>query len=415
MRVRGAPLLLTFIAMHAAGEARATPPPIFEPDDAFDSAWEGATEAFKLCATRADAGRRAGTVWVDVWVPAHGGDHERARGRPTFNVRTSPGLVAADRISRYLPPLASLFPAWRELARAPGNAAARSRLSRSLRPLGTVAPDGCLLVHREERLQRARAHWLAGGAREVLRGWQSLVDKLARPNRVRDPYLFVVDGALLIAAERIDGGRSSPRRPRQSPDWSRTLETYCLRPLDERLRAEVDRGIDEIAACVSGAGTERLVAPRLEPPPDRMLHVLSMSSWRTCGIDQTGAIVCCGVRGDAPPAGTFSAVSADEKYGCAIRSNGELACWGEAPLGAKPPAGRFTRLHVRGGGCAITAERSVRCWGVPTGWEAPPGEYVDVALGPTREGSVMCWGAGWPGGLLGMPVLTGTVPDRSTP
>jgi len=562
MRVRGAPLLLTFIAMHAAGEARATPPPIFEPDDALDSAWEGATEAFKLCAARADAGRRAGTVWVDVWVPAHGGDHERARGRPTFNVRTSPGLVAADRacvqavvarqvlpdmpniayesdgetitkevpfgtISRYLPPLASLLPAWRELARAPGNAAARSRLARSLRPLGTVAPDGCLLVHREERLQRARAHWLAGGAREVLRVWQPLVDKLARPNRVRDPYLFVVDGALLIAAERIDGGRSSPRRPRQSPDWSRTLETYCLRPLDERLRAEVDRGIDEIAACVSGAGTERLVVPRLEPPPDRRLHALSMSSWRTCGIDQTGAIVCCGVRGNAPPAGTFSAVSADEKYGCAIRSNGELACWGEAPLGAKPPAGRFTRLHVRGGGCAITAERSVRCWGVPTGWEAPSGEYVDVALGPTgiravttdgslvrwgfnperraaeaarvvtsdsetcivtragavrcedekgklaylsgpligfaparlggcglgpdgslvcdrasrlapppalaagryaeivsaadrmcvatREGKVTCWGAGWPGGLLGMPVLTGAVPDRSTP
>jgi len=89
--------LLTFISMRAAGEARATPPPIFEPDDALDSAWEDATEAFKLCATRADAGRRAGTVWVDVWVPAHGGDHERARGRPTFNVRTSPGLVAADR------------------------------------------------------------------------------------------------------------------------------------------------------------------------------------------------------------------------------------------------------------------------------------------------------------------------------
>ena len=436
MRVRGLWLLLMFIAVRWAGQARATPPPIFEADHALDSAWERATEEFKRCATRAADGNREGTVWVDVRFPADRAGYGGGRtpsGAPTFDLRISPRLVAADRAcvravvarhvlpgmwniayasrgqtitkdvrlgttARYLPTLAGLLPTWREVARATGDAAARSRLARSIRPLGTVGADGCLLVHREERLQPARKVWLADGAREAPQVWQPLVDKLAKPNRVREPYLFVVDGALLIAAVRFEREPSSPRRLHQPPDWSRALETYCLRPLDDRLRAEIDRGIDEIAACVSGAGTERLVAPRLEPPPDRRLHGLSVSSWRTCGIDQAGAIVCCGVRGDAPPAGTFSAVSADDQYGCAIRSNGELACWGKAQYGATPPVGHYTRLHVRGGGCAVTTEKSIRCWGVPVGWEAPPGEFVDVALGPfgiravATDGLIVRWG-----------------------
>jgi hypothetical protein len=296
----------------------------------------------------------------------------------------------------YLPPLASFLPAWRELARAPANAAARARLAHRVGPLATVGSDGCLLVHREERLQPSRKHWLATGAREAPQVWKPLVERLAKPTHVRDPFLFLVDGALLVAGERFEGGTRMGRRPNS---WSYTLETYCLRPLDDQLRAEVDRGIDEIATCVARTGPERLVAPRLEPPPDRKLHSLSLSDWRYCGIDQDGAIVCCGVRAGSPPAGTFSAVSVGETYGCAIRSNGELACWGDAPLRQSPPAGRFTKLHVFGGACAIDTAKSVHCWGVPSNWqEVPKGQFVDVAAGSSvisalaTDGTLVAWG-----------------------
>ena len=90
--------------------------------------------------------------------------------------------------------------------------------------------------------------------------------------------------------------RQAGRPPSRAGDWSLRLETYCLRPLEPELVREMDRGIDEIATCVAGAGAERLVAPRLEPPKDRRLHSLTMVEDRTCGIDQAGAIICCGFR-----------------------------------------------------------------------------------------------------------------------
>jgi len=425
------PVLGAVLIALAAGEARALPPPIHEASNVVRDLLEGAKGTdggIKRCTARADAAGRSGTVWVDVKVP------DPHRAGPTFSLRSSPGLIAADLScvravvakqvlpdmrniayqpdndgevdtvevalgtrARYLPPLASFLPAWRALTRAPADAAARARVARAVRPLATVGTDGCLLVHREERLQPAREHWLMTVGRGAPRVWKPLMERLAKPKHVSDPNLFAVDGALLLFAQRVGGASRSPRVPE---DWSRTFETYCLLPLDNRLQAEVDRGIDEIASCVVGKGVDRLVDPRLESPPGRKLHSLSLSDWRYCGIDQDGAIVCCGVRQAPPPAGTFSAVSVIENYGCAIRSNGELACWGEAPLRESPPAGRFTKLHVLSGACAIDAAKNVHCWGIPTAWQQiPKGEFVDVALGRAAinavgaDGTLVTWGA----------------------
>src|SRR5512144_2513975 len=136
-----------------AGRAHALPPPIHEASNVLRDLLDrghGADWAFKRCSDRADAAGRSGTVWVDVKVPVP------ERARPTFALRSSPGLIAADlacvrevvakRVlpdmrhiayrpeldgevdtvelalgnrAHHLPPLARFLPAWRALARAP--------------------------------------------------------------------------------------------------------------------------------------------------------------------------------------------------------------------------------------------------------------------------------------------------------
>jgi hypothetical protein len=406
----------------------ATTPPIFEIETIFDESWDKAADAFRPCSAKAAAANRAGTVWIDVRFPEF---IEPGYRSPIWTLRRSPGLLPADEacaravvarkvlpgmagaavyslgkthtkelalgnITRYLPPLAGLLPLWREVARAPSEPAARARLVRQVRPLGGVDRDGCLTVHQEWRLQDARQHWLTAAAREAIMLWQPVVDRLGKAWHVKEPFAFVVDGDLLLAGVRFDkraGRRHAP------DDWSLRLETYCLRPLEPELVREVDRGIDEIATCVAGAGAERLVAPRLEPPQDRRLHSLTMVEDRTCGIDQAGAIVCCGFRAGTPPAGSFTAVSIGDRYACALRSNGEIACWGNPPLGATPPPGRFTTIAIGAwGNCAIAADRTIQCWGGIVDWHPPRGQFVDVDVGtPSQlavgvDGTLVEWG-----------------------
>jgi hypothetical protein len=434
MRHLGSAVIVALVPLLGVGgnDAQALVPPIRHSDEALEHAWEVSASALDECSAKAMAGARAGTIWIDVLFPS--------KGKPTWKLRKSPQLTAADAscihsvvskhvlpalagtyraveepittkelslggAPRFLPPLASFLPAWFDLLRSPSDASRRARLQARVKPLASVTRDSCLLVHREERLQPARKVWLAAAGREALQVWQPIVDRLSKAVNIMEPVLFVLDGGLLFAGARTDTSVAyqmqwEGRTRRVQPDeWSRQWETYCLRRTEDRVRAEIDRGIDDIAACVASTGaTERLVEPRIESPADRKLRSVSLADRRYCGIDQTGTVVCCGVRSGVAPQGAFSAVSVDEQYGCALRPSGEIACWGNPPLGAQPPEGRFTKVQVAGGACAITDRRNIRCWGLPDAWQPPPGEFVDVAVAYTSayavaaDGTLVEWG-----------------------
>jgi hypothetical protein len=356
------------------------------------------------------------------------------RARPTWKVRTSRGLTGADgacvgRVvsgslmtsligsyhyvgepirtlevalgadTTYLPPLSAIVSEWSALSRRPNDRAGRDRLERRLKPAASIARDGCLLIREESKPQPLRKQWLAAAGDEVPLVWQSIVDAFGRANQIAETAMFVVgDRTLLLAGVRFD---DSVRYRSLKPDaWSRRWQTYCLRPLDADTVRDLDRRVDEVAACVAGAGPARLAHPQLEPPRNVKLHSVSVSAPRTCGLDQTGAIVCCGVRAGVPPQGAFKDLSTDDRYGCGVRSSGELACWGQAALGATPPPGRFSRVSVAGGGaCAINDRRAIVCWGVHSILADPPaGTFVDVAVTPVdahavaTDGSLVTWG-----------------------
>jgi hypothetical protein len=94
----------------------------------------------------------------------------------------------------------------------------------------------------------------------------------------------------------------------------------------------------------------------------------------------------------------FTYVSAGNGSACAIRSDGEMKCWGETfyPQSAIP-AGPFARVDVYIGACAIRPTGEIACWGgepAPTG----SGTFLDVGSGEgaacalRMDGTMHCWG-----------------------
>ena len=396
--------LASVLGTRAAHSAK---PPVQGSSAALSKAWARATSDFERCSAQATAGARAGTVWIDVLFPAN-------RNDPTWKLRASPGLSAADRacaqkvmasrvlpmlagtygvvdepistmelplgkLARYLPPLRSFVTTWLALSHAPSSSALREQLRRGVGPLAAVARDSCLQVRREERLQTARVDWLADAGRQVSQVWRTLAERLGNKHKVAEPVAFLADRLLLVSGARLD---TSVRYkvPGSTPEatapgcWSRRYETYCLQEVDAALGAEIDRGVTDVATCIADDGLERLVAPRLASPPGKKLHALAVADTRTCALDERDAIVCCGLRDGAAPQGAFTALALDDRYACAIRSSGELACWGKPALGATPPSGRFSRVSVAGSGaCAITRSARDRVLGRSFELGAAPG------------------------------------------
>lgn len=427
---------LSFCAVSILGARTgdAAKPPIRDSSAALSDAWAQAATGFEHCSSEATAGDRAGTLWVDILFPA---DH----GNPTWKIRSSAGLTATDRAcahkvivssvlpallgnygfvdqpistmelglgrsTRYLPSLRSFLPTWLALSRAPSSDAKREQLRRGVGPMAKVANDSCLQVRREERLQAARRDWLAEGGRQVSHVWTAFVEGLGRKQRVTEPVAYLVDRVLLVSGARFDTSvhytiRGSSGSASTAPDpWSRRYETYCVREIDTVLSREIDREISDVAIGIADDGLDRLVAPRLASPPGKKLHALAVADSRTCALDETGAIVCYGIRDGAPPQGAFAALALDDRYACAIRSSGEFACWGEPALGASAPAGRFTRVSVAGSGaCAVSDRHAIVCWGTHSSWIPPAGDFVDVALtlsgghAVTADGTLVSWGA----------------------
>lgn len=130
----------------------------------------------------------------------------------------------------------------------------------------------------------------------------------------------------------------------------------------------------------------------------------------TCGVRDTQAIQCWGfddAGSEQSPPGGFSQISAGPRHFCALRGDGQVLCWGDAPGGVPPLAFR----QVAAGGahdCAIRADDGgVVCWGNDDFGQlsAPVGSFVALSAGAFHTcgirtgGALACWGRGLEGQL----------------
>lgn len=150
------------------------------------------------------------------------------------------------------------------------------------------------------------------------------------------------------------------------------------------------------------------------PPPGPFVQ-FAVGSDHACGVRPDGTLACWGATDQVrPPAGRFVQVDVASREACAVSAEGEIRCWAlpEAPLPAgvawwgrrdapavvSPPAGphRLVRI-VDGAGCALRRDGEVACWGFRGLVASPPGPFVDLSLGDgvcalRQEGLIQCWG-----------------------
>ena len=104
----------------------------------------------------------------------------------------------------------------------------------------------------------------------------------------------------------------------------------------------------------------------------------------------------------APAESTTS--DAGDSHSCAIRADGELACWGDDSSGQLEgiPTGGFIAVSAGGAhSCAIRVEGQLACWGDDSSGQLegiPTGEFIAVSAGGAHscairvEAQLACWG-----------------------
>ncbi len=163
-------------------------------------------------------------------------------------------------------------------------------------------------------------------------------------------------------------------------------------------------GLALSAGPAAGFGTS---TPQAGPP------TISAGGYMTCGIRPSDSNAVCwgnnvseGPNQSNPPAGVaFTAVSAGYNYGCGIKPDQTLACWGGnaslVGVSYTPPAGTFT--HVVAGvnvACGLRTDATIACWGNDAFLQvsgAPAGTFTQLAMGSRYAcafdaGTITCWG-----------------------
>ena len=214
------------------------------------------------------------------------------------------------------------------------------------------------------------------------------------------------------------------------------------------------RANGEIACWGSNDARLQTNAGLTDDTPTGSFTAVSATGNYTCAIRESGEIACWGLNGhyhsvpvdsetwvmvlletgqtDAP-AGTYTAVSAGGSHACAIRTSGEIACWGSNAITtgfneetqgfeqlhtgqATPPEGSY--IAVSAGAvhtCGLREDRMITCWGLngyfvrhtdsgaaelrETGQtDAPDGAFTAVSAGGAHtcairaSGEITCWG-----------------------
>lgn len=131
-----------------------------------------------------------------------------------------------------------------------------------------------------------------------------------------------------------------------------------------------------------------------------------------CAVRANGEVACWGNNSAGQIATqqfTAFAVATGDQQSCALRSNGFATCWGRVDVA--PATGPFIALAAGGGDvCALRPDGRIACWGGSLSESAPTdADFVSVDVGVNHacavraDGSLSCWRA------IGTPTL-GAVP-----
>ena len=128
------------------------------------------------------------------------------------------------------------------------------------------------------------------------------------------------------------------------------------------------------------------------------LRMIAAGSTGVCAVRANGELACWGKAAEYAPAGAFRQVTLDYDHGCALGQDGTVTCWdSHGPFFA--PAGTFNEIAA--GSCALATE-GITCWGQSGVTRQVSGEFVhvDESCAVTRAGDYTCWNheKGFPAG-----------------
>ena len=164
-----------------------------------------------------------------------------------------------------------------------------------------------------------------------------------------------------------------------------------------------------LALLVVAISACSILAPRVQAQSGGYTDV-SAGRLFTCAVKSDGDVTCWGLNmwQQAPDlvTGPFNQVSAGGYHGCALEPSGSITCWGDDGEGmgvTSPPAGAFTQFSAGfNHSCGLRSGGSIDCWGSPT-WgkaEDQTGSFIQVSAGYDHTcavgsgGTAQCWGGG---------------------
>jgi hypothetical protein len=166
-------------------------------------------------------------------------------------------------------------------------------------------------------------------------------------------------------------------------------------------------GLDEDWTCVVTPRDDREEGPPSEPDTVTIVRAqVGSGSSHACALRTTGDLVCWGNRDygmNRPPTEPVRQLAVGGWHNCAIRQRDRgLECWGHNVYGqSRPPNGPFRRVTAGGWhSCALDMDLRITCWGqgAEGRTEAPVGLYDHVSAGWNHtcaiatDGGLVCWG-----------------------
>src|SRR5262245_27776175 len=134
----------------------------------------------------------------------------------------------------------------------------------------------------------------------------------------------------LFAAGRSRAVRCSEEGPRSSAG---VAALFCC------VVALVVSGVGAVAEGAALPAGGAMLATMADGSPV-VQCTISAGGFHTCGVKTDGTLACWGQA--TPPGGTFTQVSAGFAHTCGVKTDGTLACWGANGDGqATPPGGTF--------------------------------------------------------------------------
>jgi hypothetical protein len=300
-----------------------------------------------------------------------------------------------------LPAASKLIAAWRR--------GARGELAKLLPPDHSLTKDLCISADRRYAAT-AMMLWMPSAGPWVPRMWDALLAKTL--SGAANPVMWDPAGGFITQGQR----------------------GLCYVPFDAAKQRALRTEMDTLGSCWAGTFEEVLLHPHVAFPAKTTYTQVSTNHGRACALDAAGTVTCCGrnepalpaaptglvsiatgygfacgldKRGSircwgtiaAPPAGTFTKISAEYQHACAVATNGTVSCWGAGNYGiAQPPKGTFVDVAAsQFSTCGIHKDGSAECWGEPRRAKHPPGSFLAVAAnwthacGLRRDHTIGCW------------------------